>query len=384
MCTEVALLFLLHYDNLSRMFLFLYGVIGFAFLLVERYFLKRSLVSCGLWRCSVLIIDAGKSQTERLLADAFNNDKVMGYSIVGVVEENDAYCSINRPYPCFGGFDRLRSAILQTKPDEIIIAAPDIRRDKLLEMLYQAQPLVNKISLVPDLCGMPLSNIEVDTFFKQKVVLLKITNNLASFWNKALKRAFDLAASIIGGILISPILFGVSLIIYVSDPGPILFGHTRIGENGKKFTCYKFRSMIVNAEQVLETYLSGDPAAKAEWDRDFKLKNDPRITRIGHFLRKSSLDELPQLINVIRGEMSLVGPRPIVEKEISRYGNYIQDFYMVSPGMTGFWQVSGRSDVTYDERVKMDSWYVRNWSLWLDVIMLIKTIGVVVGKKGVY
>lgn len=142
--------------------------------------------------------------------------------------------------------------------------------------------------------------------------------------------------------------------------------------------------MIVDAENVLEQYLKDNPAAREEWEKDFKLKNDPRVTKIGAFLRKTSLDELPQLINVIKGEMSLVGPRPIVEAEIEKYGIFFKDFAMVTPGITGVWQVNGRSDTTYDERVSMDSWYVHNWSLWLDIWYLIKTFKVVLQRKGAY
>jgi undecaprenyl-phosphate galactose phosphotransferase len=134
----------------------------------------------------------------------------------------------------------------------------------------------------------------------------------------------------------------------------------------------------------LKELLEHDPAARAEWDKEFKLKNDPRITKSGAFLRKTSLDELPQLFNVFKGEMSLVGPRPIIQAEVSRYGKYIEDFYMVRPGVTGMWQTSGRNDVSYDERVQMDTWYVRNWNVWFDIVLIWRTIGVVLGKKGAY
>ena len=134
----------------------------------------------------------------------------------------------------------------------------------------------------------------------------------------------------------------------------------------------------------MQEYLKDNPEAQEEWNRDFKLKNDPRITKIGHFLRKTSLDELPQLLNVLKGEMSLVGPRPIVQAEVEKYGEYIQDFYLVPPGITGVWQVSGRSDTTYDERVQMDSWYVHNWSVWIDIVYLVKTVTAVLQRKGAY
>ncbi len=142
--------------------------------------------------------------------------------------------------------------------------------------------------------------------------------------------------------------------------------------------------MVPNAKEMLEKYLSENPDAKKEWDETFKLTNDPRVTKLGNFLRRTSLDELPQLLNVIRGEMSLVGPRPIVEKEVVKYGENIREYYMVPPGITGMWQVSGRSDTTYAERVAMDTWYVRNWSVWIDIMYLFKTVKAVLNEKGAY
>lgn len=187
-----------------------------------------------------------------------------------------------------------------------------------------------------------------------------------------------------GTIAISPILLIIALWIYHDSPGPVIFKHRRVGRDGKEFNCYKFRSMCVDADVKLKELLEKDPAAREEWNRDFKLKNDPRITKSGHFLRRTSLDELPQIFNVLKGEMSLVGPRPIVQAEVPRYGKFIQDYYMVRPGITGMWQTSGRSDIDYPERVAMDSWYVRNWNVWFDVVLLWRTFSVVFSKKGAY
>ena len=218
----------------------------------------------------------------------------------------------------------------------------------------------------------------------EKIILLETHNNLRSALNRGLKRGFDLVCSVVGLIAVFPVMAIIAVLVYIDDPGRVLFAHQRVGQNGRMFPCYKFRSMVKDAEARLEHYLAENPEAREEWERDFKLKDDPRITRIGHFLRRTSLDELPQIINVIRGEMSLVGPRPIVEKEIEKYGDLIADYYLVPPGITGLWQVSGRSDTTYDERVQMDSWYVRNWSIWLDFVYLIKTVQVVFKREGAY
>lgn len=182
--------------------------------------------------------------------------------------------------------------------------------------------------------------------------------------------------------LLSPLLLLVTFLIWRIDGAPILFGHYRVGKNGKLFKCWKFRSMRRDSDEVLAKLLKNDPAAREEWARDQKLTNDPRITPIGHFLRKSSLDELPQLLNVIKGEMALVGPRPVTVGELSRYGKARWHYVSVSPGMTGLWQISGRNNTTYAERVEFDKQYVENRSLVGDFAILIKTVRVVVFREG--
>ena len=176
----------------------------------------------------------------------------------------------------------------------------------------------------------------------------------------------------------------LAALLTARDGGPILFGHTRIGRNGAKFRCWKFRSMTVDAAERLEAHLRSNPAARREWERDHKLRDDPRVTRWGAFMRKSSVDELPQLFNVLCGEMNLVGPRPIVEAEIRRYGRYIAHYAAVPPGITGLWQVSGRNDTTYRRRVAIDTVYRRTRCLRLDVWILLMTVSVVLTRKGSY
>jgi lipopolysaccharide/colanic/teichoic acid biosynthesis glycosyltransferase len=182
--------------------------------------------------------------------------------------------------------------------------------------------------------------------------------------------------------IFSPLLLIIAFLIWRVDGAPILFGHYRVGKNGRLFRCWKFRSMRRDSAQVLENLLKNDPAARAEWERDQKLTNDPRITRIGHFLRKSSLDELPQLLNVIKGEMALVGPRPVTVAELTRYGNTRWHYVSVPPGMTGLWQISGRNNTTYAERVAFDREYVERRSLAGDLGILVKTVRVVMFREG--
>jgi undecaprenyl-phosphate galactose phosphotransferase len=198
-----------------------------------------------------------------------------------------------------------------------------------------------------------------------------------------LKRSFDILGSIFFMVLLFPLLL-LLVVLVRKDGGSSIYYHERIGFNGKKFKCYKFRSMVMNSEEVLEELLAKDSEARAEWEKNFKLKNDPRITPVGVFLRKTSLDELPQLFNVLVGDMSLVGPRPIVEEELIRYGSYSSSYLSARPGMTGLWQVSGRNNTTYQERVELDYSYIKSWQIWKDFILILKTVKVVFYRDGAY
>lgn len=199
-----------------------------------------------------------------------------------------------------------------------------------------------------------------------------------------IKTILDFILAFLGIIILSPVYLYIAYKIKKEDGGKIIYAYDCIGKHGKIFKCYKFRSMIENSQEVLKKYLEDDIRARFEWETFYKLKNDPRITKIGAKLRKSSMDELPQLFNVLKGDMSLVGPRQIVKDEIMKFGKYIDLYYSVKPGITGYWQVCGRSEVDYKTRVEMTVWYINNWSLWLDVKILIKTVSVVLKKTGAY
>ena len=183
-------------------------------------------------------------------------------------------------------------------------------------------------------------------------------------------------------LVLAPLMALVALAVRLGSPGPVLFAHTRVGRGGRDFACLKFRTMVVDADERLRLLLASDPLARAQWQRDHKLRNDPRITRIGNFLRRSSLDELPQLFNVLGGSMSLVGPRPIVAGEVGRYGNRFVDYCRVRPGITGLWQVNGRSNTSYRQRVAMDVLYVRRRSLVLNGMIIAKTLPAVMLQRG--
>ncbi|MFP5307344.1 MAG: sugar transferase [Gammaproteobacteria bacterium] len=198
-----------------------------------------------------------------------------------------------------------------------------------------------------------------------------------------IKRGVDVAGAVALGVVFSPLIAFVICALKL-DGGPVLFAHSRVGRNGRRFRVYKFRSMVADAQTALEELLDQHPELREEWERDHKLRNDPRVTRLGRFLRKTSLDELPQLLNVLKGEMSLVGPRPIVDAELRRYGRAVRYYLASKPGITGLWQVSGRSDTDYGRRVAMDRYYAENGSVLLDLSILARTVLVVLGRRGAY
>ena len=211
-----------------------------------------------------------------------------------------------------------------------------------------------------------------------------LMQNLRRRWRQRLKRALDLVLCLPVVVLCAVPGLLLCLLIRLDSRGPVFYRQRRLGKDGKAFDVFKFRTMRQDADEVLARYLEENPDLRDEWEKDRKLKHDPRITRVGRFLRKSSLDELPQLINVVRGEMSLVGPRPIVEAEIAKYGEVYADYCRVRPGITGLWQVSGRNNTTYEERVSLDRYYVTNWCIWMDLWILARTFPVVLTGYGAY
>ncbi|MES2144165.1 MAG: sugar transferase [Pseudomonadota bacterium] len=199
-----------------------------------------------------------------------------------------------------------------------------------------------------------------------------------------LKRVMDVTLATVAILLLAPLLVGLAFLVQSTSPGPVLYGHSRVGFGGRTFKCWKFRSMVINGDTVLANHLRKNTAAQAEWNENQKLRHDPRVTPLGRVLRKLSLDELPQLFNILLGDMSIVGPRPIVTEEVRRYGPSLGHYLRTRPGLTGMWQISGRSDVGYRQRVLLDRFYVRNWSLAKDIWIILRTIPAVLWSRGSY
>jgi len=378
----IILYFLKASEQSSRLFIILFGLFVLINVCLIRYcllkFLKRRNIFCE----PIVVIGAGLT-AERLI-NFWSNDLGYRYRIVGLIDDHPVSTTLPKNFPILGTFRQARGIIRAARVRTVIIAAPGLSKSNLQKLIADIQPHVKNISFVPDLIGTPMSSVEPAILFSEKILLLNLRNNLSRPYNRIIKRLFDLTLTICGGLIISPVLMGIALAVAIDNRGRVIFAHRRVGAGGKKFSCYKFQTMVPDAEAKLKQYLADNPEARREWEETFKLTDDPRVTRLGKFLRRTSLDELPQLWNVLRGEMSLVGPRPIVQAEVVRYGKNIREYYMVLPGITGMWQVSGRSDTTYPERVAMDAWYVRNWSVWIDIMYLFKTVKAVAGGKGAY
>lgn len=341
---------------------------------------KHLLNRLGLWKKKTIILGTGKNGLEAWYA--LQSEEMLGFDVIAFFDDESVEESVM-------GLPILKDPgilweMRKTGEIHFIVAFEMENSDKTLDWLrILSKKGCRSITVIPSLRGLPLYNTDMSFIFSHEVMLLRIHNNLAKRTSRLQKRTFDIVCSSLIILVSSPLL--LYLWYKVSrDGGPAIYGHQRVGRSGKLFPCYKFRSMVMNSQEVLQKLLDTDPEARAEWERDFKLRNDPRITRVGRFIRRTSLDELPQLFNVLKGEMSLVGPRPIISEELVRYDNDVDYYLMAKPGMTGLWQVSGRNDVDYETRVYFDSWYVKNWSLWNDIAILFKTVKVVLHRDGAY
>ena len=369
-------------EAISRLFIALFWFSSFFSLSGMRYIAKRVLLSLGIWQRPVIIVGAGK--TAELLTNSFERNRGIGYEVTGLLED-DSNKPLLKRYPHLGGFQEAENAIQQMNVQDVILATPGLKRKELVKLFYRIQPYVRNLIIVPDVFGVPVGNSYIETLFSEQTILVNTSNNLNRHSNRILKRLFDILVGIVLCVPVFPLLAILSIWIKLDSIGPVFHIAKRIGKNGKLFNCYKFRSMYQNADEILQNFLKENPDYKVEWETYAKLRReDPRVTRAGKWLRKYSLDELPQLINVIKGEMSLVGPRPYLPREKEMIGKYLPIINMTVPGITGLWQVSGRNEVSFYERLQMDAWYVRNWSLWQDSVLLLKTVKVVFGRKGAY
>ncbi len=370
--------------EISRTLMVVMGVLSIAFLPAIRTFAKKMLRRAGFFRRNVLIL--GASEPGRLIAQALKKEPHYGYVVTGFLDDDpDRIGTRIDGIKVHKGIDRAMAYVNRSSVTDIIIALSTAERERIRGLINTLQHKVDRILFVPDILGIVVLETTLVHFFHEQVFAFEIQNNLANPFNKLLKRCFDVLVSLLLLIILAlPMLF-IALMIKRGSRGPVFYRQRRVGRNGKQFWCYKFRTMYADADKRLKGLLASDPKARAEWEQSWKLKDDPRVTKIGQLLRRTSLDELPQLLNVIKGEMSVVGPRPVVQDEIVRYYKDMAELcFSVPPGVTGLWQVSGRTDTSYDYRVAFDAWYVKNWNLWLDIVILFKTVRAVLKREGAY
>jgi Undecaprenyl-phosphate galactose phosphotransferase WbaP len=368
--------------SIPRVTILLTAAITLFLLPVVRYWTKRVLRALGPWRKNILIL--GVTDMAILAMRGLTSDPFLGYEVAGLLDEERTTtgqwvgdCE-GTPVHIVGNLFEAPKQMRRTKSKDLLIAMPNLPKGKLLSLIYELQPQCDSIYIVPHLWGLPMMNLQVDGFLRERMMMLKLSNVLAKPWNCWLKRGFDLLLGTAVAAFILPVCAIIAALIKLDSEGPALFDQERLGYRGGSFRCLKFRTMHVNSEEILARHLENDPLAASEWEKFAKLRQfDPRLTRIGRFLRRWSLDEFPQIVNVLRGEMSLVGPRPYLLRERARMGCDIYTIISARPGITGFWQVSGRNQLTLEERVQLEAWYVRNWTMWLDLIILAKTFSAV-------
>jgi undecaprenyl-phosphate galactose phosphotransferase len=331
----------------------------------------------------VLILGAGNAG--KLVMEGIEREKHMGFDVVGFLDDDEQKKGmLINGKKVFGAIKHFSKFVKELGINTIIISMPSLNPDKLSAITAEVQSKAINTMVIPDLKGIALLNTELFHLFYEEIFLMNIRNNLKSVTNRFIKRLFDTVVSIVLLPFLLTVIGIIGLIIRLETSGPAMYVHERIGKCGKTFRCYKFRTMYKNSEEKLNEILTNEEI-RTEWENSWKLKDDPRITRIGRFLRKTSLDELPQIFNVLKGEMSLVGPRPVTQEEVEKYYRESAELcFSVLPGISGLWQVSGRNNTSYEYRLKLDAWYVMNWSLWLDIAILFRTLKVVAKMEGAY
>jgi Undecaprenyl-phosphate galactose phosphotransferase WbaP len=368
-------------DRISRLLLgsFLLGLLIGAPL--ARYFVKRGLKEIGLWGKPVVILSYRETGTntatllDRRWELGYNPIAVFNYHL-GKTESSSEEIEHHRTLANVVDLARERAV------DTAIFAMPSARREQLVKLVGLASVSFEHVLVIPDLNG--VTNSAVVARDLAGTFAVEIKYNLLNTRALMAKRAADLVATVVGGVLILPFLLLLALLVYLESRGPVFYRDRRMGQNGNLFSCVKFCTMVPDAETILQRMLEEDAALRQEYSTYHKLREDPRVTRVGRFLRKTSLDELPQLWNVLRGDMSLVGPRPYLPRESKEIGIAQSEILRVPPGMTGPWQVSGRNRASFGERVQMDVYYVRDWSIWLDLVLLARTVKTVLLSRGAY
>lgn len=326
----------------------------------------------------------GSNETGRLITDRLLQNRKVGY-LPALILDNGSDREDYQGIPIIHDTSIGPEIVRRCNIKMAIVAMPELDTESLAHLLNYSASAFRYNVLIPSFFN--ITNIWMSVRDFDGVLGFVTSHKLKMLWNLGIKRVLDLCLVIVGGLIILPLLLLIALFIKLTSPGPVLYTQERLGLNGKKFRIYKFRSMIINADERLKKILEASPEMCSEYEMYRKLKNDPRITGIGKLLRRTSFDEFPQLLNILKGDMSLVGPRPILEEEVKDYGESFKRNFSVKPGLTGLWQISGRADLDidfYTAHVFFDTYYLQSWSLWLDLWILYRTAGVVLKGKGAY
>jgi Undecaprenyl-phosphate galactose phosphotransferase WbaP len=349
-----------------------------------RSFFRYLLSKAEIWQTPTWIIGSGLNASEARLA--LESEWQMGFSIQGHLHLDGQITDDTQRMEKFETWLQSLSTTQDIKELSYVIALED-GHSSTIQSIVQTLTILGarKVCVIPDIRGIPLYGADINYFFSHEVLLLRLKNNLESRASKLIKRVFDILVALLLAVPAALLVAGVGLLIVLEDGLPIFYSQQRLGRSGKTFRMYKLRSMRKDADLTLKLWKTSN---SKEWQaycaNNNKLKDDPRLLKTGQWIRKFSIDELPQLYNVIRGDMSLVGPRPILESETEQYGENIVLYNSTRPALTGLWQVSGRSDATFDQRSNLDAWYIRNWSIGFDIVILLRTFAVVLFRKGAY
>ncbi len=378
-----TLTFYLHnFERFSRASFGLAWLFALVMVPTSRHIFRTIFSSMGMWGEPIALIGYGECGS-RILNILMSNPK-LGYRPVVIINgfSSTKISTISIPqYFDNGQLPFLKISDLDGIKTAILIT-PEVPQELLTKIIDGYWHKFQHLIMISD--DQNRSSVWIEPHDIGGILGLEVRQNLFSDLDQAVKRVIDVCLVLLVSPLLIILFIILALLVRVNTPGPIFYTQKRIGKDGKEFTIWKFRTMVANAEEVLQEYLQNHPSIQTEWKDNQKIKNDQRVTAVGKILRRLSLDELPQFINILHGEMSLVGPRPIVQEEIPLYGNNYHLYTKVKPGLTGLWQVSGRNDLTYGERVKLDEYYVRNWSVWMDIYILATTISAVLTGKGAY
>lgn len=352
---------------------------GSPMVLLTRYFVRRTFNRYEWWGLPALILGSGTA-AQRVARTL--HDGRWGVKVVGMLTDDPVPSWASDLPPILGPISAAPGFAKDCLSHYAVVAMPQRSTQEIRFLIQDCCHGFRHVLLVPDMPG--ICSLGIATREIGGEVGFEMPQRLFQRGPAIAKRSLDFVLSLIGIVVLSPLFLFLAAAVKLTSKGPVLYGQTRYGKNGVIFKALKFRSMVPNADRILADYLASHPEHLFEWQRDHKLKKDPRVTPIGRWLRRLSLDELPQLLNVLAGQMSLVGPRPIVKAEIEKYGRRFGLYSRVRPGITGLWQVSGRNNTTYDERISLDEYYVHNWSVWFDTYLLLRTVKTVVNGEGAY